>query len=92
LIVSLATALTLLLRTSSKTTLLLAAGANAVALFASRTHMANFWNESNQVKLPFVGKFNEAIKGSEQVVGVLGMLSGVWGMVGVAWLFGFTGL
>jgi hypothetical protein len=54
--------------------------------------MAQFWNEGNQVQVPFVEKFNEAIKGSEQVVGVLGLLSLAWLAAGVMWLLGFTGL
>ena len=54
--------------------------------------MAAFWNEGSQVKVPFVEKFNEAIKGSEQVVGVLGLLSLAWVGVGALWLFGFSGL
>jgi len=90
--VSLVTALALLFRTSGKPVLLTAAGANVAVLFAARTHMAMFWNEGNQVQVPFVEKFNEAIKGSEQVVGVLGLLSLAWGGVGALWLFGFTGL
>ncbi|KAF2686115.1 hypothetical protein K458DRAFT_239588, partial [Lentithecium fluviatile CBS 122367] len=78
LLVSLVTALTLLFRSTGKIGLVSAALLNVVALFASRTHMANFWNEKNQTKVPFMQKFNEAIKGSEAVVGVLGLLSFAW--------------
>lgn len=49
--------------------------------------MRNFWNEGNQVRLPFVQKFNEAVKGSEEVVGVLGSLVLGWCSAGLLWYF-----
>jgi hypothetical protein len=47
--------------------------------------MANFWNESTQTRIPFVEKFNEAIRGSEKVVWILGTLSFSWASAGLAW-------
>lgn len=47
--------------------------------------MANFWNESTQTKIPFVEKFNDAVRGSEKVVWILGTLSLAWGSAGVVW-------
>lgn len=47
--------------------------------------MANFWNESNQTRIPFVQKFNEAVKGSEKVVWLLGTLSFGWASAGLVW-------
>lgn len=40
--------------------------------------MGQFWNDRNQVQVPFVEKFNEAIKGSELVVKVLDLLLFGW--------------
>jgi hypothetical protein len=47
--------------------------------------MANFWNESNQTRVPFVQKFNDAVRGSEQVVRLLGALSTSWVLAGLGW-------
>lgn len=58
---------------------------SASVVFLSRTHMANFWNESTQTRIPFVEKFNEAIRGSEKVVWILGTLSFAWASAGLAW-------
>jgi hypothetical protein len=67
-------------------TVLTAAGlVSASGMFLSRTHMANFWNESTQTRIPFVEKFNEAIRGSEKVVWILGTLSFSWASAGLAW-------
>ena len=54
-------------------------------LLFTRTHMANFWNESVQTRVPFVQKFNDAVRGSEHVVRVLGALSAVWAVAGTGW-------
>jgi hypothetical protein len=62
------------------TGLVLGAGA-----FLARTHMADFWNERTQTKIPFVEKFNDAIRGSEKVVMILGTLSLAWGTAGLVW-------
>jgi hypothetical protein len=59
--------------------------ANAAALFFARNHMANFWNEKNQTRVPFVQKFNDAVRGSEQVVSILGALCASWVVSGVGW-------
>ncbi|RYN42657.1 hypothetical protein AA0112_g1583 [Alternaria arborescens] len=68
------------------TKLLICAGvANAAAAYLSRVHMANFWNDKNQTKIPFVEKFNEAIRGSELVVLLLGTLSLAWAVAGGVW-------
>lgn len=62
-----------------------ASAANTVMLLFARTHMANFWNESVQTRVPFVQKFNDAVRGSEQVVRILGALSAAWGVAGLGW-------
>lgn len=77
------TALLLLPNHSTPTTLMVSSCANAVALYLSRTHMANFWNDSTQTRIPFVERFNEAIRGSEKVVWLLGTLSIGWAGVGL---------
>jgi hypothetical protein len=48
--------------------------------------MANFWNDNKQARIPFVEKFNEAIRGSEKVVLLLGTLSMGWAVAGAVWL------
>ena len=48
--------------------------------------MASFWNESKQTRIPFVEKFNEAIRGSEKVVWLLGTLSFAWLASGAVWV------
>ncbi|KAF2824881.1 hypothetical protein CC86DRAFT_371369 [Ophiobolus disseminans] len=70
---------------TNPTILMTAGAANAVILFFARTHMANFWNDSVQTRVPFVQKFNDAIRGSEQVVRILGALSAAWGVATVGW-------
>lgn len=47
--------------------------------------MAHFWNESNQARIPFVEKFNEAVRGSEKVVWILGTLGVGWAAASVVW-------
>lgn len=47
--------------------------------------MANFWNEKEQTRVPFVQKFNDAVRGSEQVVSILGLLGAAWAVTGVGW-------
>lgn len=57
--------------------------------------MANFWNDSNQTRVPFVEKFNEAIRGSEQVVLLLGTLCLAWAAAGGVWagmVYGGSGM
>lgn len=61
-------------------------------LYTARTHMANFWNEGKQTKIPFVEKFNDAIRGSEKVVLILETLSFSWGAAGCVWALGWGGL
>ncbi|KAF2024949.1 hypothetical protein EK21DRAFT_77584 [Setomelanomma holmii] len=70
---------------SSTTVLVTAAGANTAMLILTRQHMANFWNEKEQTHVPFVQKFNDAIRGSEQVVFLLGALGASWALSGVGW-------
>ena len=48
--------------------------------------MANFWNDKEQTRIPFVEKFNEAIRGSERVVLLLGTLCTSWAVAGAVWL------
>ncbi|KAH7402364.1 hypothetical protein DE146DRAFT_788051 [Phaeosphaeria sp. MPI-PUGE-AT-0046c] len=71
---------------STPTVLIAASAANAVLVFAARRHMAAFWNEKVQTRVPFVQKFNDAVRGSEQVVQILGALCGCWVVAGVAWV------
>lgn len=47
--------------------------------------MARFWNDKVQTRVPFVEKFNDAVRGSETVVVLLGTLSLSWGVAGAAW-------
>ena len=47
--------------------------------------MHNFWNERTQTKIPFVEKFNDAIRGSETVVVLLEVLAFSWGVAGCVW-------
>lgn len=70
---------------SNPNALMTVSAANTAILLFARNHMGAFWNEKEQTRVPFVQKFNEAIKGSEQVVGVLSTLSAVWGVAGVVW-------
>ena len=57
----------------------------AALLYGARTHMSRFWNESTQVKIPFLENFNDAIRGSEAVVSVLELLAFSWGIAGCVW-------
>jgi hypothetical protein len=68
--------------TDSPKILMSATAVNTAMLFFARTHMANFWNEKVQTRVPFVQKFNDAVRGSEQVVKILR------GWVGALWLWG----
>lgn len=72
-------------RLASPTVLIAAGVANGAAMYLSRVHMSNFWNDRNQTRIPFVEKFNEAIRGSEQVVVLLGTLSLGWGVAAGVW-------
>jgi hypothetical protein len=62
-----------------------AAAANTAILIFARQHMANFWNEKEQTRVPFVQKFNDAVRGSEQVVSILGLLTAAWAVTGAGW-------
>lgn len=86
--ISLLSSLSILTNTpsSSTNTRAVIAFGNAAIVLVARQHMAAFWNESEQTRIPFVEKFNEAIRGSEQVVRVLGGLGLVWGAVGLVTL------
>ncbi|KAI8936658.1 hypothetical protein NX059_007055 [Plenodomus lindquistii] len=87
LILSFLSSTTLLLLPSHATppTLLLTSGLNTLFLFASQTHMNRFWNDSTQTRVPFLEKFNEAIRGSEKVVWALGTLGVGWGAAAIVW-------
>lgn len=50
--------------------------------------MSSFWNEREQTRIPLVTQFNEAIRGSEQVVLLLATLGLGWGAAGGVWLAG----
>jgi hypothetical protein len=58
---------------------------NATTLSLSREHMQNFWNSNNQTQMPFVEKFNLAIKGSEELVTIQQLLALGWAMAGGVW-------
>ena len=47
--------------------------------------MQRFWNKRTQVRIPFVEKFNEAVRGSEELVTVQQLLALGWLVVGVVW-------
>jgi hypothetical protein len=47
--------------------------------------MASYWNEANQTRVPFLQKFNDAVRGSEQVVSLLGSLCALWAGAGLLW-------
>lgn len=50
--------------------------------------MAGFWNEREQTRIPLVKDFNEAIRGSEKVVLLLGTLGLGWGVAAGVWVVG----
>ncbi|KZM23458.1 hypothetical protein ST47_g5395 [Ascochyta rabiei] len=83
------TALPLLTSKHTPTILGITGLAAAAILYTARTHMANFWNEGKQTKIPFVQKFNDAIRGSEKVVLILETLSFSWGAAGCVWALGW---
>ena len=56
-----------------------------VRLLFSRTHMSRFWNPETQIQVPMVERFNEAIRGSEAVVRLLGVMFWTWVEAGVVW-------
>lgn len=87
LLVSLLTPLILLStsQASNPNALMTISAANTAILLFARNHMANFWNESVQTRVPFAQKFNDAVRGSETVVQILGALSAAWGIAGVGW-------
>lgn len=49
--------------------------------------MKTFWNEKEQVKIPLMGKFNEAVAGSEEVVQLLGAMTVAWIAAGLLSFF-----
>jgi hypothetical protein len=65
---------------------------NSAILLVTRQHMANFWNDSTQTRIPFVQKFNEAIRGSEKVVEILTTLALSWGVAGLWWGLAGSGI
>ncbi|EUC41324.1 hypothetical protein COCMIDRAFT_29865 [Bipolaris oryzae ATCC 44560] len=64
------------------------AGVNAVICGLAYVHMAGFWNEREQTRIPLVKDFNEAIRGSEKVVLLLGTLGVGWGVAAGLWVVG----
>jgi len=73
------------LSTSDPTYLVSAAAANTAVLVFARQHMANFWNEKEQTRVPFVQKFKDAVSGSEHVVQILGVLGASWAVTALGW-------
>jgi hypothetical protein len=49
--------------------------------------MNTFWNEKDQIKIPLMGKYNEAIAGSEEVVQLLGGITVAWIAAGLLSFF-----
>ncbi|XP_014550343.1 hypothetical protein COCVIDRAFT_80104, partial [Bipolaris victoriae FI3] len=64
------------------------AGVNTVICAAAYAHMAGFWNEKEQTRIPLASDFNEAIRGSEKVVLLLGTLGLGWGVAAGMWVAG----
>lgn len=52
-----------------------------------RLHMNTFWNEKDQIRIPLMGKYNEAISGSEEVVQLLGGITVAWIAAGLLSFF-----
>ncbi|KAF2259232.1 hypothetical protein CC78DRAFT_537242 [Lojkania enalia] len=61
---------------------------NTLALISSRIHFGGFWNAQKQTEVPFVEKFNEAVRGSERLCNLLGLLAWGWGVAATAWWAG----
>lgn len=53
----------------------------------ARLHMKTFWNEKDQIRIPLMGKYNEAIAGSEEVVQLLGGITAAWIAAGLLSFF-----
>ncbi|KAF1967140.1 hypothetical protein BU23DRAFT_301691 [Bimuria novae-zelandiae CBS 107.79] len=53
----------------------------------ARLHMKTFWNEKDQIRIPLMGKYNEAIAGSEEVVQLLGGITVAWIAAGLLSFF-----
>jgi hypothetical protein len=94
--VSLISALTMTLSRrdegAQQTVRLVACLANPIILAAARVHVGNFWNEKTQTKVPFVQKFNDAIRGSEEQVRVIGWLAASWMVADAIWWSGLGGM
>ncbi|KAF2020398.1 hypothetical protein BU24DRAFT_360858 [Aaosphaeria arxii CBS 175.79] len=56
---------------------------NIVASSAARVHMAGFWNEKEQTRVPFLEKFNDAVRGSERERDLVWGIAGCWVAVGL---------
>jgi hypothetical protein len=59
-------------------------GANMIVLVASRAHIQNYWQ--GKAKVPFVGKFNEAIDFQAQIPQLLAGIAGGWTLVEIVYL------
>ncbi|KAL6166629.1 hypothetical protein ACJQWK_07971 [Exserohilum turcicum] len=87
LISSLTCSMLVLVPSFSSTRVLIGAGVgNSVAAYLAYVHMAGYWNEQTQTRIPFVQGFNEAIRGSEQVVVLLKTLSLAWSVASAVWV------
>lgn len=53
----------------------------------ARLHMNTFWNEKDQIRIPLMGKYNEAIAGSEEVAQLLGGITVAWIAAGLLSFF-----
>lgn len=84
MIISLLTPILAFISSDPTVLISVAVGNTAILLFAQQ-HMANFWNEKEQTRVPFVQKFNDAVRGSEQVVSILGLLTASWAVTGAGW-------
>ena len=53
----------------------------AALIWIARTHVKNFWD--GKAKVPFVDGYNEAISRTGEMVKVMGLLVGTWGVSAV---------
>ncbi|KAJ4304804.1 hypothetical protein N0V90_000332 [Kalmusia sp. IMI 367209] len=81
------TAVLLILTKLSVTPHVVLSGIGGVASVLAQIHMKSFWNEKEQVQVPLMGKFNQAVRGSEEVVQLLGGIAAAWVAAGLLAFF-----
>jgi len=72
---------TLVFASPSPTITLFASAANLAAALAARAHVKDFWD--GKAKVPFVQGYNEAISGTAELMQVMAVLGGIWGIEAV---------